>query len=327
MPKRKKYEDVKLYTDVTKKEINADKKQLLKEMALAGNAGMRALNNETDRSVQDRHNIEEGSTQGVVDDLNAERDRMMGGLEVARDMQGRGHSNEMDRLAARNIAYMDRVKHAGALAQNASKERIAQMKLAADQRAAAGGGGGGGGGGFPAPIPTNADQTQESLDRLSELYLTSAGNLAQQGVDPSVIEGFSLPALERNAGLTVKLDSEFQRGLTSGLSPNEMQGSVYQIARQQGVSYQDALAIAHTIGQNYGADTNVKQLVNTGGGWVPSIREAIPGLKGSTLDSLMGLAGLHGGQVPARAQATPPSRPAPNDPRRNGAPSFSLGSG
>lgn len=323
MAKRETHEGVKLYSDVTPKEIKADKKQLLKEMALAGNQGMRQLDKQTRRSYKDRHdsglgNIM-GSTEAVENAIDAQRNEMMGGLEVARDQQGKSHSNEMDRIAARNVAYLDKMKHAGRLAGNASRERIAQMKLAADARAGGGGGGGGrggGGGGFAPPIDMGQDA---ALSRLEEIYLQSASNLANQGYNPATWEGFSLPALERNADLTLNLDQGFSAGLQDGASPNEMQGWAFNEARNAGTSFVDALSIAHTLGQNYGADTSAKDLMNTAGGPLSAMRETVPGLSG--LMQLAGAGPLNRNKGQVQTQKNPTV-----DPRNAPAPKLNLGS-
>lgn len=325
---RETYEGTKLYSDVTPKEIKSDKKQLLKEMALAGSQGMRQLDRATKKSYKDRHdsglgNIMEG-TEAVERAIDKQRNKMMGGLETARDMQGRSHSQEMDRIAARNVSYLDKMRHAARLAQNSSRERIAAMKLAADARAGGGGGGGGSTGGFPAPIPSGGDdETAAALTRLEEIYWTSASKLAEQGINPAAIEGFSMPALANNPELALQLDDKFAIGVENGADPNEMQSIVFNDARNSGVSFMDSLAIAHTLGQNYGGSTSAGDAMRTAGGPLSAMRETVPGLNG--LMQLAGFGQLNRLQAPTRTQKDPKADPRSSTPAP-AAPKLNLGS-
>jgi len=144
MPKRKTHEGVQLYTDVTKKEIKKDKKALLKHMAMAGNAGMDNLQNpDYERQAMfDRHDsgIRRGTEEASLNALEGERARMMQGYDKADGQLGKSHMRAMDRMAARNVNYLDKIPHAAALARQATKERITAMKLAYDQRNGTGGG-------------------------------------------------------------------------------------------------------------------------------------------------------------------------------------------
>jgi len=248
MPKNDKYEGVKLYSDVTKKSVRQDKKQLLKEMAMAGNAGMRALDDETHRSYHDRHNYDtEGSTPQIAQALNDERDRMMGGLEVARDMQGRAHSQEMDRLAARSMNYQDSIRHSGRLAGNASRERIAAMKIAQEARnaAASGGGGGGGSAGYPAPLDPNA-AAEPALTELQTLLVNGGGFLAGQGWEDKDIDHIGT-IMNNNPEATLHMNNFITNSLAEGHDFETIAPYIVRIGGKQGLQFSDAAALGKLL--------------------------------------------------------------------------------
>jgi len=261
---RKKYEDVKLYTDVTKKEIKADKKNLLKHMSMAGNAGMDRIAEDYDRiGTFDRHDAgfpkgKSNSKRGIINSLDAERDAMMGGLGQAYGKQATSHSKEMDRMAARNLNYMDALPHAAKLAGNASKERIAAMKLAAQARAGGGGGGGGGGstGSTGGTIPVDAaDQASAAMSRLDELMVNASTIMSNQGADDFAI-GSLADSMARNPDAALAVDQGFAAGMANGGSYGEISLGLSDALEAQGYNPTDAYNIVQTVGQSYRGETN-----------------------------------------------------------------------
>lgn len=251
MPKKKKkddtYEGVRLYSDVSKKDVKQQKKQLLKQLSVAGNRGMERIARQHERGYRadewDRSDpaVNMATTEATVRALDKERNRMMRGLDIARKRQGRAHSKAMDRMAARNIAYMDQMRHARKLSTDALKERIAAMKLAAEAAAAGGGGGGGGGGGssYDPGLGLGGD------DAVGEFMQGLAPELrmAQTGVQEPSSPVMNLATQEYNAMLA------------QGMTPEEAK-----------------MAVAETLanGQQVGAiapDVNIAGVVDGLGGY------------------------------------------------------------
>jgi len=136
-----------------------------------------------DRRFEDgrsRDNYDRGLAIGAPEasraELDAERAKLLGGFKRARGTHRRGHSREMDRIAAANIAYLEQVAAASVLNKQRMDQMIEAMKLAAEGRGGGGGGGGwsggGGGGGIPG-IPMNLPEGEAPPD------LNAAANGAQ----------------------------------------------------------------------------------------------------------------------------------------------------
>lgn len=183
MPKE--YKGTRLYTDVNKKDLKASKRELLKEMALSGTHGMERLAAETEQSNApidyDRYDQGVGgsSPDNIRAALNAERQKLLGGYDVARGMQGRAHSEELDRIAAANSAFKDAMKLATNLSRDALKERISAMKMAYDATGGGSGRGGGGGGRGGGGGSSGSGSTALSSEVLPEL--SAAQSLSSSG--------------------------------------------------------------------------------------------------------------------------------------------------
>ena len=88
----------------------------------------------------------EGSAAGQASANEAAAAASEGGMRDAETARGSDFAEGMGRINARNREYMDTIPYGAHLADNATRERITAMKIAAEERAAAAASSGGGGG-------------------------------------------------------------------------------------------------------------------------------------------------------------------------------------
>ena len=280
-----KYEGVKLYTDVTGKDIKRTKKQLLKELALAGNAGIKSLVKDEERvgyeDAWDRADtgVNMETTDATLAAIDAERDRMMGGLEVARTKHGRHHSKAMDRMAARNVAYADAMKHAAKLSKNALKKEIAAMKLAAAGRGGGGGGGGGSRGGDVPMLGQNPNAGENDMHPVVDLFNAGASQLLSQGANPELLP-FAKSAMGNYAEQSVLANTGHQSRINSGMNPQESLNIMVNDLTASGVPLNQAMAIANMNNAAQGNTVKAADVIKSGGGAWNIAKANIPGLSG-----------------------------------------------
>ena len=101
----------------------------------------------------------EGSAAGQASANEAAAAASEGGMRDAETARGADFAEGMGRINARNREYMNTIPYGAHLADNATRERITAMKIAAEERAAAAASSGGGGGGSYRYNSTGNDST------------------------------------------------------------------------------------------------------------------------------------------------------------------------
>tara|TARA_R110000824_G_scaffold9804_10_gene43404 strand:- start:908 stop:2287 length:1380 start_codon:yes stop_codon:yes gene_type:complete len=135
---RTKYEGVTLSNDATNKDINADKAAVLREMATSGTAafGDAAAANEYASEYRSSAPGPNASPTELAA-IEQQRSSVLDPMAAANLSQAQNQADYMERLGASSASHLQDVKHAGKLARLSSRERIAAMKIAAEERAAA----------------------------------------------------------------------------------------------------------------------------------------------------------------------------------------------
>ena len=159
---RTKYEGVTLSNDATNKDINADKAAVLREMATSGTAafGDAAAANEYASEYRSSAPGPNASPTELAA-IEQQRSSVLDPMAAANLSQAQNQADYMERLGASSASHLQDIKHAGKLARLSSRERIAAMKIAAEERNRGRGGGGSSsssyGGGVLPMVTSDAD--------------------------------------------------------------------------------------------------------------------------------------------------------------------------
>ena len=139
---RTKYEGVTLSNDATNKDINADKAAVLREMATSGTAafGDAAAANEYASEYRSSAPGPNASPTELAA-IEQQRSSVLDPMAAANLSQAQNQADYMERLGASSASHLQDIKHAGKLARLSSRERIAAMKIAAEDRNRGRGGG------------------------------------------------------------------------------------------------------------------------------------------------------------------------------------------
>ena len=132
---RTKYEGVTLSNDATNKDINADKAAVLREMATSGTAafGDAAAANEYASEYRSSAPGPNASPTELAA-IEQQRSSVLDPMAAANLSQAQNQADYMERLGASSASHLQDIKHAGKLARLSSRERIAAMKIAAEDR-------------------------------------------------------------------------------------------------------------------------------------------------------------------------------------------------
>lgn len=252
---------VRNYQTDTKKSLKVEKKELLKRMAQVGNEDLGYVADEiaaADSRTYDRQadNYDRGAAVGAPDstlqEIDKGRKRLLGGYDAARGQQGTAHSEELDRITAANIAYMDQLGSASKLNKQRMDKQILALQLAQSGVGGRGGGGGGRtGGGDPLDSEDGLLDTElAGGDLLASINDDLIERMTFRGVDDNN-QARILGNINNNAELTASVDQAFAEAYANGLSYDAVANGLKQSLIQSG--YDPVLAgdIVRGVGQAY----------------------------------------------------------------------------